>query len=53
MTTGFGAAGMLTPFVIGDILGALDSVGVPIPQLLQMADNIAFIALAEIGRAHV
>ena len=49
MTTGFGATGMLAPLVIGDVLGALDSVGVPIPQLLQMADNIAFIALAAIG----
>ncbi|ERH08184.1 MAG: hypothetical protein J07HN4v3_00550, partial [Halonotius sp. J07HN4] len=49
MATGFGATDTLTPLVIGDILGSLDSVGVPIPQLLQMADNIAFIALAAIG----
>ena len=49
MTSGFGATGLLTPLIIGDVLGALDSIGVPVVQLLQMADSIAFITLAAIG----
>ena len=49
MLSGFGEPGTLTPLVIGDILGALDSLGVPIVQLLQIADNFAFITLAAIG----
>ena len=49
MTSGFGALGTPTPLVIGDVLGALDSIGVPVTQLLQMADSIAFIILAAIG----
>ena len=49
MTMGLGASGMLTPLLIGDVLGALDSIGLPVPQLLQMADSIAYIALAAIG----
>jgi branched-chain amino acid transport system permease protein len=49
MTSGFGAADLLTPLFIGDVLGGLDSIGVPVTQLLQMADSIAFIILAAIG----
>ena len=49
MTMGLGATGTLTPLLIGDMLGALDSIGVPVVQLLQMADSIAFIILAAIG----
>jgi len=49
MLSGFGEPSTLTPLVIGDILGALDSLGVPIVQLLQIADNFAFITLAAIG----
>ena len=49
MTSGFGATGLLTPLFIGDVLGGLDSIGVPVVQLLQMADSIAFITLAAIG----
>lgn len=49
MTSGFGATGTLTPLFIGDVLGLLDSVGVPVVQLLQIADNMAYIILAAIG----
>ncbi len=49
MTSGFGATGALTPLIIGDFLGFLDSIGVPVVQLLQIADNFAFITLAAIG----
>ena len=49
MTSGFGASGTLTPLIIGDVLGFLDSIGVPVVQLLQIADNFAFITLAAIG----
>ncbi|TQQ80145.1 urea ABC transporter, permease protein UrtB [Halonotius roseus] len=49
MTSGLGATGLLTPLFIGDVLGGLDSIGVPVTQLLQMADSIAFIILAAIG----
>jgi branched-chain amino acid transport system permease protein len=37
------------PLIIADVLRAVDSLGVPVEQLLQMADNIAFIILAAIG----
>jgi branched-chain amino acid transport system permease protein len=39
----------MIPLFIADVLKALDSIGVPVSQLLQMADSIAFIALAAIG----
>ena len=49
MTSGIGTTDTLTPLIIGDLLGLLDSVGVPVVQLLQMADSFAFITLAAIG----
>ncbi|WP_182022196.1 urea ABC transporter, permease protein UrtB [Haloquadratum walsbyi] len=39
----------MIPLFIADVLKALDSIGVPVSQLLQMADSIAFITLAAIG----
>ena len=49
MRSGFGVAGTFTPLVVGDVLTTLDSIGVPVVQLLQVADNFAFITLAAIG----
>ena len=49
MIWGFDTPGTLTPLIIADVLRAVDSLGVPVEQLLQMADNIAFIVLAAIG----
>ncbi len=41
--------GRLMPLFMGDVLRTLDSIGVPVVQLLQIADNFAFITLAAIG----
>lgn len=49
MTSGFGTAGTLTPLIVGEFLRFLDSIGVPVVQLLQIADSFAFITLAAIG----
>ena len=49
MTSGIGTTDTLTPLIIGDFLGFLDSIGVPVVQVLQMADSFAFITLAAIG----
>jgi branched-chain amino acid transport system permease protein len=49
MTSGIGTTDTLTPLIIGDFLGLLDSIGVPVVQVLQMADSFAFITLAAIG----
>jgi len=49
MILGLGETNGMIPLFIADVLKALDSVGVPVSQFLQMADSIAFIALAAIG----
>ncbi len=49
MISGLGDTGTLGPLFVGGILGALDSIGVPVVQLLQIADSFAFITLAAIG----
>jgi branched-chain amino acid transport system permease protein len=49
MILGLGETNGMIPLFIADVLKALDSGGVPVSQFLQMADSIAFIALAAIG----
>jgi hypothetical protein len=49
MSLGLAEITGMTPLFIAELLTGLDSVGVPVTQLLQMADSIAFIALAAIG----